>query len=139
MALRKKNIVQYINFQLIGISSHQHDFSFVWAVNKSTGFSFVKQDDILIRFPDTDNPGCFSRFTYVDEVLQLAYDLLANRCDNGFLLSDLTTIDFIVKITGAPDQRDIETLIAKLRKAPSVIACFRLPAEKIRDIDRLLF
>ena len=121
----KKNIVKLktdpiVNFTTIGISSHENDYRLLWSINNQLGLSFSQSESL-----STDSNKKFARFIHKDEDHQLV--LVANRCDDGFLLEKHKNLDFILKFETLLSEDEVTTWLRDLRKTSLISAAFQIP------------
>jgi hypothetical protein len=120
-----KLIVEFENdFKLVGIASHENDYRLSWAINKALGLELVKIDDLEIDHPKHKINITFSRYHYFDENGEMDYNLISNKSENGFLIPKIKNIDFIMKISGDPDDSNIQKVMTVLKKIDIIITAF---------------
>ena len=107
--MAKKKVYKLIlepenDFKLIGIASHENDYRLSWALNKCFGFELAKVNDFHINHPKLKIDVNYSMYEFYDDNSELAYHLISNKSEKGFLLPEIKNIDFIMRISGHPDQ-----------------------------------
>ncbi len=112
------------DFKLIGIASHENDYRLSWAINKSLNIDFVKSDDLLIYHPKHKIEAHYSMYTFFDEDNFISYHLISNKSEKGFLLPQMTNIDFILKISEETDSDQLNNLLRSLKKVDIIITAF---------------
>jgi hypothetical protein len=114
------------NFSLIGIASHENDYRLSWAINKTLGLDLKKTEDLTINHPKHKINIEYSLYNFEDENNYIVYDLISNKSEKGFLVSEMKNIDFILRISGSPDQDLIDDLLINLKKIDIVITAFSI-------------
>lgn len=121
------------DFSLIGIASHENDYRLSWAINKFANLDLIKVDDFTINHPKHKIPISYSMYTFNDEDNYITYNLISNKSEKGFLLSEMKNIDFILRISECPDTLSLNELLSSLKKIDIIITAFL-----IKDLpDRL--
>lgn len=115
-----------IDFQLIGIASHENDYRLSWAVNKALNLELVKTEDLIVNHPKHKIEIPYSLYQYDDDIEYLSYSLISNKSENGFLLPEKKNIDFILKVSGSLDINTLNKIIQNLNKVNIIIAAFIL-------------
>ena len=139
--VHKLQVENNIDFDLIGISSHENDYRLTWNINSALNFNFVRRDDLIIMEKNQEQHLAFSFFTYVDEETLILYNLLSNRCDNGFLLEEFKNIDFIIQVFGEYPDNYVPLLLEELKQAKLIKLAFKIDMERLKTKSkkRLLF
>jgi hypothetical protein len=127
------------SFHLIGISSHENDYRLSWAINNQMGTSFTRCNNLVTFNSRIKQDQEFSLSRYTDEETYIQYHLISNRCDNGFLLEEMTNIDFVILISGELSGEDIADFVENLRKIEMITAAFVIDVEGLKSRKRLLF
>jgi len=84
-------------FLLVGISSHENDYRVSWAINNNLDMTLKRSGSLEVYNPRISQNQEFSVYQYTDQDTLLHYYLISNRCDNGFLLEEMSNIDYILK------------------------------------------
>jgi len=127
------------DFFLIGISSHENDYRISWALNNYLGLKLVRMDDHKIIDNNHPEPLRFSIFSFDDDESLLSYKLIANRCQNGFLIGEIKNIDFLFIISGETNQIFLDNITQKINNLTIVNTAFQIDPEKLRSRQKLLF
>jgi len=80
----------------------------------------------------------FSRFIYIDEDKYLSYNLISNRCPDGFLFPEIKNLDYLLQITGEMDSKHLATILKELKKVGIISATFMIDPKQLKDADRKL-
>ena len=134
----KLKISDDIRYKLIGISCHENDYRLVWAINTRLKMQFVRIENLVVHSHQHKSDLEFSRFTYIDEDRYITYNLISNRCPDGFLFPEIRNFDFLIQVIGETTDAEIRDLNKKLKAAEVISATFVLHPEKIKGIKQIL-
>ena len=127
-----------LEFNLLGISSHENDYHLSWALNQKLGLQFIKIRNLEIHQAEAALSQEFSVFNYEDEDALLVYNLISNKCERGYLIPELRNIDYFLQISGETNQGFLDQYIENLRNSGVVNASFVLDPKKIKDAEKLI-
>jgi hypothetical protein len=127
-----------IHYKLIGISSHENDYRLVWAINQQLKFQLVREENLIIHQVKLKTDLEFSRYGYYDEDRYVKYQLIANRCPDGFLFPSIKNIDFLLQVIGEISDEEMKDLNNQLKLVTIASAVFVLDPGKIKDIRKIL-
>ena len=139
--MKKKLTLNYqpeLEFTLIGISSHENDYHLSWVLNQKLGLQFIKANNLVILQPESELSQEFPVFNYEDEDALLVYNLISNKCEQGYLISEFKNIDFFLQISGEINKGFLDQLLEKLRNSGAVNASFVLDPKKIKSAEKLI-
>ncbi len=126
-------------FILIGISSHENDYRICWALNNTLGMSLKRSENLTIYNHRLSRNQVFSMYQYADQETLYHYHLISNRCDNGFLLEEMSNIDYILKISGDTGKNFSAQLVHKLKKNDVITTAFEINPSTLKSRKKLLF
>ena len=126
-------------FLLIGISSHQNDYRLSWAINNKLNLKLIKTENLKIVNKKLSVTQFFSVYNFDDEDNQLIYNLISNRCDNGFLLEELKNIDFLLQVLGDTNESYIKNLLKGLKEIDIINTSFTINADSLKSRQKLIF
>ncbi|MEA1896713.1 MAG: IPExxxVDY family protein [Bacteroidota bacterium] len=132
------NFQPELEFTLLGISSHENDYHLSWVLNQKLGLEFIKASNLVILQAEPELSQEFSVFNYEDEDALLMYNLISNKCEQGYLVPELKNIDFFMQISGEINHGFLDQLIEKLRSSGVVNASFVLDPKKIKAAEKLI-
>ena len=127
------------HFFLVGISSHENDYRLSWAINTHLKMALKRADNLQIHNPRIKQDQEFSLYQFTDLETVLHYILIANRCDNGFLLEEMKNIDYVLKIMGDASKNFPEQLVNKLKKIDIITTAFEIDPSELKSRKKLLF
>lgn len=137
--IHKLSVNLHSDFHIIGISSHENDYRLSWAINSQLNFSLSKSLNLEIFNDKKSEMQEFSVFTYNDENDLFRYDLISNRCHDGFLLPEYKNIDFFMLIHGELEDYEFNLLLGKLKHVEIVTLAFPLQDLPAKSKEKLLF
>jgi hypothetical protein len=127
------------NFLLVGISSHENDYRISWAFNTQLKMALKRTHNLQIHNPRVNEIQEFSIYRYTDSETLLQYELLSNRCDNGFLLEEMKNIDYILKISGDASKNFLVQLVNKIKKIDIITTAFEIDPQSLKSKKKLIF
>ena len=125
-------------FKLAGISSAENDYKLSWSLNQSLGISLIRLNNLEIYHKRLVDKQAFSQFEYIDEETLLQYRLISNRSVNGYLLEEMTNLDYLLQISGDINDGWMEDLIAKMNSIDGIILAFPLDPATLKSRKKLL-
>jgi hypothetical protein len=123
---------------LLGISSHENDYRLSWGMNENLGFRLVKTDNHKSFNTRLNEFQEFSAYCYTENEYSTTYRLIANRCDNGFLLDELKNIDYLLLVEPSDPSFEVKGLMANIRLVPFISAVFVIDLNSLKNKKRLL-
>jgi hypothetical protein len=133
--LKEKEI---IDFGLIGISTPENDYRMSWMLNNAFEFKLSRREDLEIFHRKLDDPQAFHQFRYFDEESMMHYRLLANKCENGYLLEEMPNLDYILQIIGELDREYIEGMVRKLRSLDGIALAASINPASLKSRKKLM-
>lgn len=124
-------------FGLAGISSAENDYKLSWSLNQILGINLVRIGNLEVYHKRLDDKQAFSQFEYSDEETLIQYRLISNRSINGFLLEEMTNLDYLLQISGDTDEGWLESLIEKMNKIDGIILAFPLDPNTLKSRKKL--
>lgn len=127
------------DFILIGIASRENDYRLSWALNLKFNFSFQRSDDLLINATTVKETQSFSVFHFEDVTAALRFNLISNRCENGFLVEELKNIDFFIQVFGTVNEMQLHKFLDDLKQTEGIITSVLIKPESLQSKQKLLF
>jgi len=127
------------SFLLIGISSHENDYHISWLINRKLGLGLRKVRNLQIFNKKLGETQEFSIYSFENDERSLLYNLISNRCDNGFLIEEIKNIDYLLQILGAVSEKDQEKIINTLKETEKISTSFKIDPTTLKSRQRLLF
>jgi hypothetical protein len=125
-------------FRLAGISSAENDYRLSWSLNQNLGINLVKIDNLEIYHKRLDDKQAFSQFEYFDDETLLQYRLISNRSINGYLLEEMTNLDYLLQISGDMDEGWLDFLIEKMNNIDGIVLAFPIDPTTLKSRKKLL-
>jgi hypothetical protein len=125
-------------FRLAGISSAENDYRLSWALNQVLGIHLVRMDNLEIYHQRLDDSQSFSQFEYFDEESLLHYRLISNKSANGYLLEEMTNLDYLLQVSGDMDETWLDELIKKIKGMEGIILVFPIDPVSLKSRKKLL-
>ena len=125
-------------YTIVGISCHLMDYRIIHLMNRELGFSFVREEDLEINFPGSDQSAAFSFYSYHDEDQRSSYYLVSNFSNDVVLLSEFRHIDFILFMDGDFERKKKDALLNTIRSISKVQTAFEIRSEAIRNAESFL-
>lgn len=127
------------DFTLICIASHENDYRLSWALNRKFNLSLIRVESLLINDPKSKGVQSFTVYSYEDKTAALAFNLISNRCDNGFLIDELKNIDYFFQIFGDINTSLINKFLADLRNIDVIITAVIIEPKSLLSKQKLIF
>ena len=124
-------------FDLIGISSHENDYRVSWALNNNLNTRLTRDNDLEIKTTGNEEIAKFSKYAYHEEEDYISYYLIANRCNNAFLLEEFKNLDFFLLMKGEYGNHFIEDLVKKIKQINIITIAFNIDLSTIKSKSKL--
>lgn len=124
------------DFILIGISSHENDYRLSWALNTALKINLAKKENLQVANKKHSEFQEFSLFAHQGGTGYQQYNLISNRCDNGFLLEEFKNIDFLLQVSGSPLAK--QDLMNTIKTIEIVTLAFEIDPRKVKNKKALL-
>lgn len=127
-----------LNFVLIAITAPLKDYVLCHKINKELNFNFEKIDDHEIFF-NVDEPALyFSKYYFFVEQGEIEYFLIGNRNSEGFLIPEMSNVDFFMIIKEYIDKEDLSYVLTKLKKIPDIQVAATIDPKKLKSKENLV-
>ncbi|MCO6147443.1 IPExxxVDY family protein [Flavobacterium sp. NRK1] len=162
MAIHKLLIDDFvtIDYGLIAIHSSLEDHRLAYFMNRELSILLEKSpNDIWVTINEGES--CFSRFIFEDPGNDCAWNLIQNRNrittmqsntitslfeDTGlsietsvFLMPELKTVDYVLKIENMPALFDKDEVVEKLLTIKQVATAYSIDHKKLKSKNNLIF
>jgi hypothetical protein len=149
------------DFVLIGISSHEKDYRFCWALNNKLKLELSKKESLEIKGKKQKTPSYFSFFTFEDQDQYKEYSVLANfseskslvlnednlfgtperskQSENEFLIPEHKQMNYLFVIHGELEDEQVEELIQKIKEIDIVLTAIRIDPKSLKSKQNLIF
>lgn len=139
MTKHKLDIEYDYDFHLIGISSHEKDYRFCWAMNNKLGKDFQKGKDIVNKEKkktEADNFGCYE---FRDEEMFTDFFIIVNRSGTSVLIPEHKQADYLLLIRGNVSEEEKKEIIKQVKEIPNVLTTFDIDPESLKSKQSLIF
>ena len=123
------------DYLIIGISTSLKDYKLAFSLNKAMMLSLRKGDDFIHAVPETQAYSCYF---YHNHDLRRDHVLIANKNENGWLISSLRTVDYFLLISDVQGSAASPSLLKKISSVPGILTAIRIEAGRIKDMDLIL-
>lgn len=151
------------DFVLIGISSHEKDYRFCWALNNKLKLELVKKDSLEIKGKKQTTPSYFSFFAFDDEDQFKEYSVLANlsesksmvlvennlfetgerkqgsQTENEYLIPEHKQMNYLFVIRGEMEDEEVEALIKQIKEIDIILTAVRIDPKGLKSKQNLIF
>jgi hypothetical protein len=133
------NLDEDLDFDVVGISSHQLDYRLVWSINASLRLHLTKAYQPLVVYNEKKNMDLtFPVYGYQDELDRVGYYLLKNKNGLDYLVPEASTMDYFLFLTNN-HAIDVEKFISELRRIETILAVFSFDNQKHKSFQYLEF
>lgn len=163
MAKHTLEIEYDYDFVLIGISSHEKDYRFCWALNNKLKLELVKIDSLEIKGKKQITPSFFSFFAFEDEDQFKEYSVLANlsesksmalvennlfetgerkqgsQTENEYLVPEHKQLNYLFIIRGEMEDEEVEALIKQIKEIDIILTAVRIDPKGLKSKQNLIF
>ena len=124
------------DFKLIGISSHEKDYKLIFLINSALDLNFEKQEEHLTYNKKLKIEQSFSH--YKAEENNVIYNLLSNRCEDGFLAEEINNIDYLIQLIGDVSSNERNEIIKKIKTIDKVLTAIKLDPNCLASKHKLV-
>jgi len=118
-------------YSLIGIVTTEPDYKLSLSLNDKLKISLKNYTPVEIKNDDGSQLN-FSRFSDLKGVPDVVYNLISNKSDKNYLLTNLKKIDYFFQVKN-PEYHNIKELAGTIREIERITAVFSLDPEEIKD------
>ena len=133
--LTEKNDLDFI---LIGITSAENDYRLSWTLNNAWGLQLSRKENLEIFHKRLDDKQEFSQFQYYDDNSLILYRILSNRSPKGYLMEEMTNVDYILQVAGDLDSGMKEQLVRKLKSLDNITLAFIIDPAGVKSARKLV-
>lgn len=126
------------DFELIGISCHSPDYRLSWAINQKLDIDLARLKDIDLQLGKNVS-GFFSFYAFDDEESHTTYNLISNRCSDGYLIPEMKHFDYFIQYWGPYSDSDLDELNSEVRSLSLVLTSLRIDPMSLKSRHNLLF
>jgi hypothetical protein len=127
------------DFEIISLVSSVKDYRLCWLLNTHLRFDFIRIENLVVPQQKKKAKGYFNVFAFYDDADKMDYFLMENKENGNFLLPELKTVDYILKLEGVLAEEKKEELLNELKQVPYVEAVFSNSLGELKNKANLLF
>ena len=129
-----------LDFVLIAVTASLKDYRACYLINKHLNFNFVRVDDLVVDNLNSGNSrGYFSLYTCNWEASETDFYFITNKGSEGYLVPEMSKVDFFIMIKNYIDEADLDNLISGLNRIPEIVTALKIDPKKIKSRENLLF
>lgn len=129
-----------LDFVLIAVTASLKDYRACYLINKHLNFNFVRVDDLVVDNLNNGNSrGYFSLYTCNWEASETDFYFITNKSSEGYLVPEMSKVDFFIMIKNYIDEADLDNLISGLNRIPEIVTALKIDPKKIKSRENLLF
>lgn len=126
------------HFVLYGIVSIETPHRLVWLINQCLKSDFSRKEELIFNFRDNEELN-ISRFSYLDDLNHLEFDLLSNRDGSIYWLPELRKIDYFIMVKGALESFKKRKYTEPFKKIEGIQIITEINHKKLKEKERLIF
>lgn len=128
-----------LDFDVVGITSHQPDYKLVWNINSSLALHLKKDGkDLLIYNEKKDLELEFPFYFFEHQLYRVGYFLMKNKNELDYLVPEAPTIDYFLFLTNN-HIINVDELTNHLRGVESILGAFIFDNQKFKSFQYLEF
>ncbi|HEY6161252.1 MAG TPA: IPExxxVDY family protein [Bacteroidia bacterium] len=139
MTRHKLDIEYDYDFHLIGISSHDKDYRFCWAINNKLGYDFQRGKNIVLKERKKTEADSFSVYEYQDEEMFTDFFIIVNRSGTALLVPEHRQADYLLLVRGNMSEDEKKDLIKNIKEIPNILTAFDIDPESLKSKQNLIF
>jgi hypothetical protein len=110
------------------INTSLNDYHFCWTVNEALQLNLIRMEDLSI--PETEKR--FSVYQDSETTQSFCYSLLSLKSENGVLVKELASFDFIICVEGQLSDTNIASITAKAADIKNVLLITKLDTKLVK-------
>jgi hypothetical protein len=127
-----------LDFVLIAITAPLKDYVFCHQINTRLNLDFVKVEDHEVYFNIDEPPLAFSRYYFYIEQGDNEFYIINNRNSEGFLIPEMSRVDFFMIIHSYIDKEDLRYILTGLNKLPDIQVAAQIDPYKLKSKENLV-
>jgi hypothetical protein len=117
------------NFVVFAIVTAEDDYRLVWCLNNALSLNLSRAEHPMLKKEIAAGKNV-AYFTYKNENINVEYALIGNKYDEFRLFPQLSTTDFVLKISGNLTNEQINDIASSVRSVKEITACINLNVKK---------
>jgi len=127
-----------LDFVLIAITASLKDYVFCHKINTRLNLNFEKVDDHEVYFNVDEPPLAFSKYYFYIEQGDNEFYILNNRNSEGFLIPEMSKVDYFMIIHSYIDKDDLSYILTGLNKLPDIQVAAQIDPYKLKSKENLV-
>jgi hypothetical protein len=127
-----------LDFVLIAITAPLKDYVFCHQINTRLNLDFAKVEDHEVYFNIDEPPLAFSRYYFYIEQGDNEFYIINNRNSEGFLIPEMSRVDFFMIIHSYIDKEDLRYILTGLNKLPDIQVAAQIDPYKLKSKENLV-
>ena len=111
---------------------------FCHQINTRLNLNFEKADDHEVYFNVDEPPVAFSKYYFYVEQGDNEYFILSNRNSEGFLIPEMSKVDYFMIIHTYIDKEDLNYILTGLNKLPDIQVAAQIDPLKLKSKENLI-
>ncbi len=128
-----------LDFILVAITAQLRDYRLCHHINKTSGVSFSKDNDLEIIYHDDVEPVFYSRYVYQKNDTSPLFYFISNKGSRGYLIPEMKKTDYFIIIKNFIDQDDLNQFITKLNQVKDILVAVEVNPKKVKSKENLVF
>jgi hypothetical protein len=128
-----------LDFILIAITSQLRDYRLCYHINKELHFDFRKVADYCLSLFGGNEPLQFSQYYFKIEASETEFYLIANHSTAGYLIPEMSNINYFLLIKNHFDQEDLNIMLMRLNCIENIENVKQVNPLHIKSNENLLF
>ena len=128
-----------LDFLLVAITSQLKDYRLCYHINKELNADFRKINDYELNLFAGNEPMQFSQYFYQNKTSETAFYIIANRGATGFLIPELSSVNYFMLIKDHFDDEDFNNMLSRLKRIENIKKAVKIDPIKVKSNENLLF
>lgn len=128
-----------LNFELLALTSPLRDYRLCHMLNTRMHFNFKKAEDYVLNLSVNGGPTYFSKYTDYWDAGENELYLLSNKGSEGYLLPEMSRVDYFMLIKGYVDGHDIQHILSGINRIDDIHAVIQIEPAKVKSKENLIF
>lgn len=127
------------DYRLIGIASSLKEYKLCFHLNHILECDLNKLNDLNFEPTDRTRKSHYSVFRAGEASDKNRFFVFSNKNLGDFLLPEVSHFDYILRIEGKLEDKEMKKLAEEIKQLPEVVMSTEIPLKKIKNKDRLMY
>jgi hypothetical protein len=128
-----------LDFILIAITSQLRDYRLCYHINKELYIDFRKVADYCLSLFAGSEPLQFSQYFFKIEASETEFYLIANQSTAGYLIPEMSNINYFLLVKNHFDQEDLDDMLMRLNRIENIESVMQVNPLHLKSNENLLF